>query len=107
MDDWIATGDAFLAKWGCHDSVPPVLSLPSSVDVIDRSSNGPGEVVTFVVTATDAIDAAPVVVCVPPSGSTFPRGTTIVNVTATDASGNESTRQFPVSVTLKVDRREL
>jgi len=47
--------------------------------VIDHLSSPPGEVVTFSVTASDDRDPAPVVVCVPPSGSFFPRGTTLVD----------------------------
>ena len=48
-------------------------------------------------------DASPTVVvdCSPPSLSTFPLGTTTVACTATDASGNEITGSFTVSV---VDR---
>ena len=98
------SGDSYVAKWGCAD-LPPVLSCPSTVNAIDRATDGPGEVVSFTVTATDDFDPAPAVVCVPPSGSTFPRGTTLVTCTATDAAGNESTRQFPVTVTLKVGQR--
>jgi hypothetical protein len=71
---------------------------------VRSSSDGFGEVVTFSVTATDDLDPAPVVVCVPPSGSYFSRGTTIVHCTATDASGNQSTCQFPVSVHPKARR---
>jgi len=73
--------------------------------VIDHLSSPPGEVVTFSVTASDDRDPAPVVVCVPPSGSFFPRGTTLVDCTATDAAGNQSTCHFPVSVERKVKRR--
>jgi dipeptidyl aminopeptidase/acylaminoacyl peptidase len=36
--------------------------------------------------------------CNPPSGSTFPVGTTVVNCMATDASGNHATCSFPVNV---------
>jgi hypothetical protein len=95
--------DAFIAHWGCPDSAAPLLSCPPSVTV-RSSSDGFGEVVTFSVTATDDLDPAPVVVCVPPSGSYFSRGTTIVHCTATDASGNQSTCQFPVSVHPKARR---
>jgi hypothetical protein len=98
------SGDSFLASWGC-DTVPPVLVCPPLASAIDRMPDGPGEVVTFTVTATDDVDPSPAVVCVPASGSTFPLGTTMVNCTATDASGNQSTCQFPVTVTLKVRQR--
>jgi hypothetical protein len=96
--------DSYLAKWGC-DTTPPVLTCPSSVVVSDDLGSPPGESVSFTVTASDSHDPAPIVVCVPPSGSFFPRGTTLVTCTATDASGNQSTCQFPVSVALKARRR--
>jgi hypothetical protein len=48
--------------------------------------------------ATDNCGPAPAVVCNPPSGSTFPLGTTVVTCTATDGSGNTATCTFPVSV---------
>ena len=102
----IDSSDSFVALWGCEDQ-PPVLSCPSAVNVIERVANGPGESVSFTVTATDDLDPAPVVVCVPPSGSAFPLGTTLVNCTATDAAGNQSTCQFPVTVQLKVGQRGL
>ena len=95
-------GDTYLAKWGCPDTTAPLLSCPSAVFDVDRFGSPPGEVVSFSVTATDAHDPAPNVVCVPPSGSFFPRGTTLVSCTATDADGNQSTCQFPVTVQLKV-----
>jgi len=72
---------------------------------LDRALDGIGEVVSFTVTATDDLDPSPVVVCVPPSGSTFPRGTTVVSCTATDVSGKRSEGQFPVTVVLEARRR--
>jgi hypothetical protein len=76
------------------------------VQVLDRLAS-PGEIVFFSVSASDDEDPAPVVVCVPPSGSPFPRGTTLVTCTATDASGNESTCEFPVVVKAKAEQRRL
>mgnify|MGYP001363851805 CR=1 FL=1 len=94
----IDSGDSYLAKWGfAPDTTPPTLSCPPYVFVIEVFGSPPGEVVTFSVTATDC-DPAPTVVCVPPSGSFFPRGTTLVTCTATDDSGNQSTCVFPVTV---------
>jgi hypothetical protein len=98
------SGDCFVAKWGCPDTTPPVISCPPPIYAPDRDFDGQ-EVVYFTVTATDDRAPAPTVVCVPPSGSTFPRGTTLVTCTATDASGNQSTCQFPVTVSLKARRR--
>ena len=99
------SGDSFLAKWGCTDTEAPTIFHPTRVGALDRLGSTPGEIVTFVVTATDDQDSSPDVVCVPPSGSFFPPGTTLVDCTATDASGNESTAQFPVVVRSKVDQR--
>jgi hypothetical protein len=91
--------DHYLAKWaGCPDSAPPKIVCPEGVVVKDRPSSLPGEIMTFTVTATDNMDPAPVVVCVPPSGSLFPRGTTVVTCTATDELGNKSTCEFEVTV---------
>jgi hypothetical protein len=73
--------------------------------VLDPWGSSPGEVVSFSVNASDEVDPSPTVVCVPPSGSFFPRGTTIVTCTATDASGNESSCEFPVTVAPKARRR--
>ncbi|HEX6884482.1 MAG TPA: HYR domain-containing protein [Planctomycetota bacterium] len=96
--------DSFLAKWGCPDSVPPVLDCPSEVRVHDRGFDGE-EVVSFTVGVFDGVDPAPVLVCVPPSGSVFPLGSTLVTCTATDALGNQSTCEFPVTVEPKARRR--
>jgi hypothetical protein len=54
--------------------------------------------VTFGVTATDDCDPAPVVTCVPPSGSFFHTGATEVTCTAVDSVGNSSTCSFTVNV---------
>ena len=70
---------------------------------MDQSFDGK-EVVSFSVTADDVHDPAPVVLCVPTSGSIFPLGTTLVTCTATDAAGNQATCQFPVTVQPKYRR---
>jgi hypothetical protein len=49
-------------------------------------------------TVVDNCDPGPLVACVPPSGSTFPEGTTTVTCTATDSSGNVGTCTFTVTV---------
>ena len=90
---------------GPPDTTPPTLACPSSVLVRDPKGNAPGEVVTFSVTAADDVDPTPTLVCVPPSGSFFPRGTTLVTCTATDRSGNQATCSFPVTVQGSVSRR--
>ncbi len=101
----IDSGDSYLARWGCPDSTAPTLFCPSSVTVRDPFGGPPGESVSFTVTATDNLDPSPDIVCTPPSGSFFPRGTTIVHCTATDDRGNQSSCQFPVHVGLKASTR--
>ncbi len=78
------------------DTTPPVLTVPGPIVVNAKSPAG--RVVNFTATATDNIDPTPTVVCVPPSGSTFPIGTTTVTCTATDDSGNSTSASFTIHV---------
>ncbi len=75
-----------------HDVTPPVLQLPA--DIATDATGPDGAIVVFAATATDDLDPAPVVSCVPPSGNLFPvnpAGTsTEVTCTAADAAGNIS-----------------
>lgn len=78
------------------DETPPTLVVPEPV-VADAT--GPdGAAVTYEVSATDDVDAAPVVACAPASGSMFPIGPTVVACTATDAAGNVAEASFAVTV---------
>jgi len=80
------------------DTTAPTLNgTPSDMTV--EATSGSGAAVVFTdPTATDAVDSAPVVGCTPASGSTFALGTTLVNCTATDASGNSASETFNVTV---------
>lgn len=53
---------------------------------------------TFAASASDLVDPNPGVVCTPGSGSTFAIGTTTVTCTARDASGNQASASFAVTV---------
>ncbi|MEO6725361.1 MAG: HYR domain-containing protein, partial [Blastocatellia bacterium] len=53
--------------------------------------------VTYSTTATDNCPGV-TVACTPPSGFAFPKGTTTVNCTATDAANNKSSCSFTVTV---------
>ncbi|MEZ5126791.1 MAG: PxKF domain-containing protein [Thermoleophilia bacterium] len=77
--------------------VAPVLHLPDDVTV--EAASAAGAVVEFAATAEDTAGVPLAVTCEPASGSTFPLGTTTVNCTATDASGNTATGSFTVTVT--------
>jgi hypothetical protein len=48
--------------------------------------------------ASDAVDPHPAVTCAPASGATFAVGATTVTCTARDATGNESSASFKVTV---------
>ena len=81
-----------------RDTTPPnITSVPSSVTA--EATSPAGAAVTFgVAAATDVADPAPVITYSHASGSTFPLGTTTVTVTARDASNNQSTATFTVTV---------
>ena len=78
------------------DKTAPALNLPADLTL---EAEGPGgAVATYTASATDAVSGQlPVSFSVAP-GSTFPLGTTVVNVTATDAAGNTATGSFNVTV---------
>jgi probable HAF family extracellular repeat protein len=78
------------------DTNPPVLTVPADFTV--EASDAAGAVVYYVVTATDDVDPSPAVVCVPPSLSTFPIGTTTVECVATDNTGKSGSATFKVTV---------
>ena len=78
------------------DTVPPVLTVPGPLTV---DATGPaGAVVTFTVSAVDAVDGPVQVTCDHASGATFAIGTTTVECTASDAAGNSSHGSFTVEV---------
>jgi autotransporter-associated beta strand protein len=78
------------------DTTPPVLGVLPDLTV---EATGPdGAAVNFAPSATDLLDPSPLVATTPLSGSLFPLGTTVVNVTATDAAGNSSQGNFSVTV---------
>lgn len=77
------------------DTVPPVLTLPAPISVITA---GTSAVVTYTVTATDAIDGSVTPFCSPASGSTFGLGTTTVECSAHDSHANSVTGSFTVTV---------
>jgi hypothetical protein len=79
-----------------EDTTAPTLALPAGMTV---DATGPdGAAVTFEVTASDIADVSATVVCTPASGSTFPIGSTTVQCSAADASGNASDGTFEVYV---------
>lgn len=84
------------------DVEPPVFptstrSLAQSVLTFDATSPS-GVAVTYQVNATDNVGVTSLV-CMPPSGSVFPIGSSTVTCKASDAAGNSSSKTFSVYVT--------
>ena len=78
------------------DTTPPTIDCPDDMTV--ECTSELGAIVTYTVTATDTCDSAPIVECVPASGSQFPFGTTQVCCTARDDQGLTATCCFNVTV---------
>jgi hypothetical protein len=78
------------------DTTPPTITLPANVVVPAGSATG-ATVTLPQATATDLVDPNPVVAYDHSSGF-FPVGTTLVTVSATDASGNTNLGSFTVTV---------
>jgi uncharacterized delta-60 repeat protein len=80
------------------DNEPPVITCPANIAV----NTGAGQcsaVVSFTVSATDNCTSVGTVTCAPASGAAFPKGTTTVNCSVSDAAGNASSCSFTVTVT--------
>ena len=81
------------------DGTAPTLNVPANITVnLPLNSTATSMPVTFTPTASDNCSGAVTIVSTPASGSTFNVGTTTVNVTATDAAGNQTTGSFTVTV---------
>ena len=78
------------------DSTPPVITCPVDI-VAPADPDQCSAAIDYSVAVADDCSGA-MAICKPPSGSVFPRGTTTVSCTATDAAGNESNCSFPVTV---------
>ena len=78
-----------------QDTTPPTIDCPSNMIVYQSSAYG--AIANFAPTASDTVSAVRTS-CTPASGSNFPLGTTSVQCTATDASGNKSSCSFTVTV---------
>ncbi|MEW5994273.1 MAG: HYR domain-containing protein [Candidatus Zixiibacteriota bacterium] len=78
------------------DTEPPIANCPTQITV-GNDSGQCGAVVQYQVTATDNCPGVDVATS-PPTGSFFPVGTTFVDVTAVDSSGNTDSCSFPVIV---------
>ena len=81
-----------------QDTTPPAFSVLPDISVADASNTG--TVVNFgPFYANDLVDGSILGTGVPASGATFPPGSTLVTVSATDNSGNTGYGYFHVNVT--------
>ena len=93
--------DPFLAMDSCTGTVtvvdvtPPTISCPASQV---RECVAGQATASYAASASDNCSAV-VPACTPPSGASFPLGTTPVTCSAADSSGNSSSCGFSVSVT--------
>jgi len=82
-----------------HDTRPPVqptINCPADVTV-DEEFTGAGSATVNYASPTTTGNCVNTV-CTPPSGSSFPAGTTTVNCTATDSANNSVSCSFMVTV---------
>lgn len=99
---WLTATDSFLSITSSQkptmvtvqDTTPPDLHCPAN-QVLECTAGG--ATASYSATATDLCGPA-TVSCVPPSGTTFPVGSTSATCTATDAHNNQSSCTFSVEV---------
>ncbi|MFM1768571.1 MAG: hypothetical protein RJA22_1100 [Verrucomicrobiota bacterium] len=81
-----------------NDEQRPDITCPATQTAGTTPGSCSGVVTYPAPVATDNCTVSPTVVCNPASGSTFARGSTTVNCTATDAAGNTRSCSFLVVV---------
>lgn len=85
------------------DTTPPSLRIQN---VTVPATSSAGAIVNYEASADDFVDGEVPIECEPPSGSSFPVGTTLVQCTAVDAHENVARGTFEVTVT-RDDRPQL
>jgi uncharacterized repeat protein (TIGR01451 family) len=80
------------------DTTPPVIVCPGTVTINSADPNQPTVIVNYPPPTVSDNCLLGTVACNPPSGSSFPRGTTTVTCTATDGSNNMSSCSFLVTI---------
>ncbi len=80
------------------DTQNPTVSCPANLSTTTAAGQCAATVSYTTPTASDNCSGA-TVSCLPTSGSSFPKGTTTVTCTATDASGRTSNCSFTITVT--------
>lgn len=78
------------------DNTPPIITCPGNIT--QSAGTQCTAVVTYSATANDLCDGTLTPVCTPPSGNTFPKGTTTVTCTVKDLSDNSNLCSFTVTI---------
>ncbi|PWU08968.1 MAG: hypothetical protein C5B50_28640, partial [Verrucomicrobia bacterium] len=84
---------------GLRTNPPTPVSVTCSSNINVAATSPAGAVVTYYSTASGGCSPPPALVCNPPSGSTFPVGTTTVTCQASDNCGGSAMCSFTVTVT--------
>jgi hypothetical protein len=79
-----------------NDTTPPQIACPANISV-PTDAGQCAAIVAYTTTATDNCPGL-TVACNPPSGASFPKGTTTVACVATDTAGNAASCTFTVTV---------
>ena len=79
-----------------RDTTAPTITVPGDLDVDAQGAFGAR--VSYAATASDAVDGAVAVSCVPDAGAVFPLGTTPVSCRAVDGAGNQGFAYFAVTI---------
>lgn len=98
---WIVRGGTVVPP--SEDTSPPIIEIPAGGVLNVPATEEAGALVDYNVTAVDNAGVTIPVMCIPPSGSSFPVGATDVTCDATDSSGNTATAAFVVIVTAYQD----
>jgi hypothetical protein len=80
------------------DMQPPAITCPANITVPAASGQCGATVSYNAPSVSDNCPGVSAPVCNPPSGTSFPKGTTMVNCTVKDAVNNQSACAFPVTV---------
>ncbi len=80
------------------DPIAPAITCPANITTKAANPGDPCVIVNYPAPAASDNCPGVGVVCVPPSGSCFPLGTTTVTCTATDLAGNTASCTFNVTV---------
>jgi len=82
-----------------HDTTPPSITCPANIVQLATAGQCSRSVTYSALSVNDNCATTPVTVTfAPPSGSTFPVGTTLVTATAQDAAGNTAQCTFNVTI---------